>query len=74
MKDQSQKQSDSKQLGVIGHNVVIDNGTATIKAGFSTADAPQCRIPTVVGHGRHKVSVELDQAQTAWLFRLFRST
>jgi len=54
MKDQSQKQPDSKQLGVIGHNVVIDNGTATVKAGFSTADAPQCRIPTVVGHGRHK--------------------
>ena len=46
---------DSKQLGVIGHNIVIDNGTNTVKGGFSTADAPQCRIPTLVGHGRHKV-------------------
>jgi len=45
---------DSKQLGVIGHNIVIDNGTNTVKGGFSTADAPQCRIPTLVGHGRHK--------------------
>jgi len=43
------------KLGVIGHNVVIDNGTATVKGGFSTADTPQCRIPTLVGHGRHKV-------------------
>ena len=48
---------ESKQLGVIGHNVVIDNGTNTVKGGFSTADAPQCRIPTIVGHGRHKVSI-----------------
>ena len=46
---------DSKQLGVIGHNVVIDNGTNTVKGGFSDSDAPQCRIPTIVGHGRHKV-------------------
>ena len=43
------------KLGVIGHNVVIDNGTATVKGGFSTSDTPQCRIPTLVGHGRHKV-------------------
>ena len=42
------------KLGVIGHNVVIDNGTQTVKGGFSTADTPQCRIPTLVGHGRHK--------------------
>jgi len=42
------------KLGVIGHNVVIDNGTAAVKGGFSTADTPQCRIPTLVGHGRHK--------------------
>ena len=46
---------DSKQLRVIGHNVVIDNGTNTVKGGFSDSDAPQCRIPTIVGHGRHKV-------------------
>ena len=46
---------DSKQLGVIGHNVVVDNGTATVKGGFSSADSPQCKIPTLVGHGRHKV-------------------
>lgn len=45
---------ESKQLGVIGHNVVIDNGTATIKGGFSDSDSPKCRIPTIVGHGRHK--------------------
>ena len=40
---------------MIGHNVVIDNGTYTVKGGFSTADTPKCRIPTLVGHGRHKV-------------------
>jgi len=45
---------DSKQMGVIGHNVVVDNGTATVKGGFSSADSPQCKIPTLVGHGRHK--------------------
>jgi len=45
---------DTKQLGVIGHNVVVDNGTATVKGGFSSADTPQCKIPTLVGHGRHK--------------------
>lgn len=45
---------ETKQLGVIGHNVVIDNGTATIKGGFSDSDNPKCRIPTIVGHGRHK--------------------
>jgi len=50
----SEMKPDSKQLSVIGHNVVIDNGTNTIKGGFSTADIPQCRIPTIVGHGRHK--------------------
>ena len=61
---------DSK-LGVIGHNVVIDNGTATVKGGFSTADSPQCRIPTLVGHGRHKVGVK--QAMTK-LQRLTLST
>ena len=47
---------DTKQLGVIGHNVVVDNGTATVKGGFSSADTPQCKIPTLVGHGRHKVN------------------
>lgn len=47
---------DSKQMGVIGHNVVVDNGTATVKGGFSSADSPQCKIPTLVGHGRHKVT------------------
>ena len=54
----SEMKPDSKQLSVIGHNVVIDNGTNTIKGGFSTADIPQCRIPTIVGHGRHKVIME----------------
>ena len=49
------KMKPESKLGVIGHNVVIDNGTATVKGGFSTADTPQCRIPTLVGHGRHKV-------------------
>ena len=44
------------KLEMIGHNVVIDNGTATIKGGFSDSDNPKCRIPTIVGHGRHKVS------------------
>jgi len=32
----------------------VDNGTATVKGGFSSADTPQCKIPTLVGHGRHK--------------------
>ena len=68
MKDQSQK-PDTKQLGVIGHNVVIDNGTASVKAGFSTADAPQCRIPTVVGHGRHKVR-RRDEADVVSIVRI----
>ena len=44
------------KLEMIGHNVVIDNGTYTMKGGFSTADSPQCRLPSMVGHGRHKVS------------------
>jgi len=48
------KPDTTKQLGVIGHNVVIDNGTATVKGGFSSSDAPQCKIPSIVGHGRHK--------------------
>jgi len=39
---------------VSSHNVVIDHGTSTCKAGFSTEDSPQCILPTVVGHGRHK--------------------
>jgi len=36
------------------HNVVIDHGTCTTKAGFSTEDTPQCNIPSLVGRGRHK--------------------
>ena len=51
------KPDTTKQLGVIGHNVVIDNGTATVKGGFSSSDAPQCKIPSIVGHGRHKVRI-----------------
>jgi len=39
---------------VSSYNVVIDHGTNTCKAGFSTEDIPQSIIPTVVGHGRHK--------------------
>lgn len=42
------------KLEMIGHNVVIDNGTYTMKGGFSTADSPQCRLASMVGHGRHK--------------------
>jgi len=34
--------------------VVIDHGTCTTKAGFSTEDTPQCNIPSLVGRGRHK--------------------
>ena len=63
---------DSKQLGVIGHNIVIDNGTNTVKGGFSTADAPQCRIPTLVGHGRHKVRTSLDSLASRLLLLLVR--
>jgi len=42
------------KLEMIGHNVVIDNGTYTMKGGYSTCDTPQCRIPSLVGRGRHK--------------------
>lgn len=38
---------------VSSHNVVIDHGTCSTKAGFSTEDSPQCNIPTLVGRGRH---------------------
>jgi len=43
---------------VSSHNVVIDHGTSTTKAGFSTEDTPQCIIPTLVGRGRHKGAME----------------
>jgi actin len=33
--------------------VVIDNGSATIKAGFSGEDAPRCEFANVVGRPRH---------------------
>ena len=42
------------KLEMIGHNVVIDNGTYTVKGGFSDNDNPQCSLPCLVGHGRHK--------------------
>ena len=42
------------KLEMIGHNVVIDNGTYTVKGGFSDNDTPQCSLPCLVGHGRHK--------------------
>jgi len=42
------------KLEMIGHNVVIDNGTYTVKGGFSDNDAPTCSLPCLVGHGRHK--------------------
>lgn len=40
------------------HNVVIDHGTYTTKAGFSTGDNPSAIISTTVGHGRHKGAME----------------
>jgi len=40
------------------HNVVVDHGTYTTKAGFSTADSPSSIISTTVGHGRHKGAME----------------
>jgi len=43
---------------VSSHNVVIDHGTNSTKAGFSTEDTPQCVIPTLVGRGRHKGAME----------------
>ena len=33
--------------------VVIDNGSATLKAGFSGEDAPRTQVPTLVGRPRH---------------------
>ena len=42
------------KLEMIGHNVVIDNGTYSVKGGFSDNDAPTCSLPCLVGHGRHK--------------------
>jgi actin-related protein len=41
------------KLEMIGHNVVIDNGTYTVKGGFSEMDSPSCRVPSLVGRGRH---------------------
>jgi len=43
---------------VSSHNVVIDHGASTIKAGFSTADSPQAILPSLVGRGRHKGAME----------------
>ena len=33
--------------------IVIDNGSATMKAGFAGDDAPRTVFPTVVGRPRH---------------------
>lgn len=38
---------------ISSHNVVVDHGTCTTRAGFSTADQPSCQLATVVGRGRH---------------------
>ena len=37
------------------HNapVVLDNGTATLRAGFAGSDTPQCIIPAFVGRPKH---------------------
>ena len=48
------KMKPDPKLEMIGHNVVIDNGTYTVKGGFSDTDTPQCSLPCLVGHGRHK--------------------
>jgi actin len=40
---------DEPQLTV----VVLDNGTSTLKAGFSGEDAPRCEVLSVVGRSRH---------------------
>jgi len=45
---------DNKLEVSYNNNVVLDHGTAHIKAGFSTQDTPSCVIPTIVGRGRHK--------------------
>ena len=55
MKKDSVGSAKQEREVVSSHNVVIDHGTSTCKAGFSTEDSPQCILPTVVGHGRHKV-------------------
>ena len=32
--------------------IVVDNGSATCKAGLATGDAPSVVLPTIVGHPR----------------------
>lgn len=54
MKQEAAGSNKQETVVVSSHNVVIDHGTNTCKAGFSTEDSPQCILPTVVGHGRHK--------------------
>jgi len=34
-------------------NIVIDNGSHTIKAGFAGEDEPQIVFPTIVGYPKH---------------------
>jgi len=58
MKKESVGSNKQEREVVSSHNVVIDHGTSTCKAGFSTEDSPQCILPTVVGHGRHKGAME----------------
>ena len=44
------------KLEMIGHNVVLDNGTYTVRGGFSSSDSARCLVPCMLGHARHKVA------------------
>ena len=46
--------SDSESDGGV-QGIVIDNGSGSIKAGFSADDGPRVMFPTVVGYPKSKV-------------------
>jgi len=47
-------ESDSESESCEIPNVVFDNGSGMVKAGFSGDDAPRCVFPSVVGFPKHK--------------------
>jgi len=54
---ESNKASSNMQAGNYGDEVqalVVDNGSAMIKAGFAGDDAPRAVFPSIVGRPRHK--------------------
>jgi actin beta/gamma 1 len=50
-----------------GSTVVIDNGSSTVKAGFSGEDAPRVEFRNVVGRGRHAGVFKSATQAPVWL-------